>query len=59
MKILFFENVKLKVYFLICNGCKGFAAQSKLIGENAKNSDRYINAAMVLEKKNNILKMMI
>ncbi len=59
MKILFFENVKFKVHFSICNGCKRFAAQSKLVGENAKNSNRYINAALALEKKNNILKMMI
>jgi hypothetical protein len=59
MKILFFENVKFKVHFSICNSCKRFAAQSTLIGENAKNANRYINAAMVLEKKNNILKMMI
>lgn len=53
------ENFKLGLHFSICNGCQRFASQSKLIGDNAKNSSVYIAAVMDAQRKNNIKKMLV
>ncbi|MFN0083434.1 MAG: hypothetical protein ACKVOM_13070 [Ferruginibacter sp.] len=53
------ENFKLQLHFFICNGCKRFASQSKLIGDNAKNSTVYMTTAMDAQRKNDIKKMLV
>ena len=53
-----FENMKLSLHFSICDGCKRFASQSKLIGENAQHLDKHTDVVMAVQKKIAIKKML-
>ncbi len=57
-KTSFFENLKLKLHYKICTGCKLFDEQTTLIGKNAKHTHKYTDSEMSAEKKQKIKELM-
>ena len=52
------ENIKLILHQSICSGCKRFAAQSKIIGDNAKNATDF-DEAKLSDKQKVIIKELL
>jgi hypothetical protein len=50
-KTSFFENIKLKLHYKICDGCKLFDKQTTFIGKNAGHIHGHSDITMRREKK--------